>query len=141
MEVLSGAASVIAVTSLAIQLVDSIDKLYGFWISVKDAPDDVHIIITDLKLLSTVLTEISFEAQQSEPNPTLEAVLKTCSTRVKTLGIILNNIEPDFSSASLSVRKWAAIKSALKNRTFEKFQRGLESLKTTLILVQQKQQG
>lgn len=140
MEALSGAASIIAVTSLAIQLVDSIDKLCHFWTSIKEAPDDVLFIITDLRLLSSIFTEISFEAQHSEPNDTLEAVLKTCTIRVKALSDILSDIEPGFSSARFSVRKWTAVKTVLKQKTINKFQESLRSLKITLILVQQNQQ-
>jgi len=83
MEGLSTAASVIVVVSLTIQLAESVKKLRDFWNSIKQAPEDIRAIATDLELLSSVLAEIACEAQHVEPDASLVAVLGGCSIKVK----------------------------------------------------------
>lgn len=61
MDGLSGAASGMAVVSLALQLGGSIKQLYDFWDSVNGAPDEIRGITTDLSLLASVLTEMASE--------------------------------------------------------------------------------
>lgn len=56
----------IAVISLAFQLSDQVIKLHDFWQSVTNAPEDINAILEDLKLLSTILTEIAFTGHQSQ---------------------------------------------------------------------------
>ena len=49
MEFLASTASAFAVVSLAVQLAESANKLYEFWASVKDAPDAIQDMVTDLE--------------------------------------------------------------------------------------------
>jgi hypothetical protein len=42
MDGLSSGASILAVVSLAIQLADSVKKIYEFWESVQDAPEVIR---------------------------------------------------------------------------------------------------
>lgn len=52
MEPLGGAASIISVVSLAIQVCDSIEKVHDVWQSFEDAPDDIaHIAAGDAFVL------------------------------------------------------------------------------------------
>ena len=137
MDGLSGAASVVGVVSLTVQLGDSIKKLCDFWDSVKEAPDDVHAISTDLSLLSSVLAEMAFEEQHCGPDHTLTRVLEACRGRVNKLTNITNDMEPGFASTSLRIRKWTAFKAVLKRERIQKFQKVLDGLKMTLMLAQQ----
>lgn len=139
MEGLSAAASGITVVSVAVQLADSFKKLCDFWKSIKEAPENIRAISVDLELLSSVLTQIALETQHVEPDATLIAALNSCCVKVKTLSTILNEIEPGFASTKLRVRKWTALKAALKHGDLMKFQETLERLKGTLLLVQQNQ--
>lgn len=54
MEALAESASAVAVASITIQSADQIDKLFAFWESSKDAPEDVRRIAENLELLSSV---------------------------------------------------------------------------------------
>ena len=139
MEGLSAAASGIAVVSVAIQLAESFKKLSDFWKSIKEAPEDIRAISTDLDLVSSVLAEIARDTQHVAPDDTLIAVLNACWDKVKLLTGIVNQIEPGFASASLRVRKWTSFKAVLRRGELIKFQEGLERLKSTLLLVQQNQ--
>ena len=139
MDGLSGAASGMAVVPLAVQLGDGIKKLYDFWASVKEVPDDVRAITTDLDLLRSVLAEMALEEQYSGPDPTLTTVLEACCDRVDKLAHLTNDMEPGFASMSLRIRKWTAFKVVLKGERFQKLQKlqkVLEGLKNTLMLAQ-----
>ena len=136
---MDGAAAAFAVVSLAIQLAHNIRKLSGFWKSVKEAPADVQNLITDLDLLSTVLCEISLEAQRTEPDATLRNVLQRCEVNVAALDACLSEMQPGLTSKKRSLRHWTAITSVLKLEKIRKFQAILDQLKSTLMLVQQNQ--
>ena len=137
MDGLSGAASGMAVVSLALQLSSSIKQLYDFWDSVKEAPDNIRTITTDLNLLSSVLAEMAFEEQHFGPDQILTSVLQACCDRVKKLTHITRDMEPGFASRSLRIRRWTAFKAVLKTEKILRFQHVLERLKITLILAQQ----
>ena len=137
MDGLSGAASGMAVVSLALQLGASIKHLYDFWGSVKDAPDEFHAITTDLSLLASVLAEMAFEEQCFEPDHTLPTVLEACCDKVNKLAYITNEMVPGFASRSLRIRKWTAFRAVLKGERIQRFQQVLEGLKITLMLAQQ----
>ncbi len=139
MDGLSVAASGIAVVSVAVQLAESSKKLRDFWKSIKEAPEDIRAISVDLEILSNVLIQIANETQHVEPDATLIAALSGCCVKVKILTTILNEIEPGFASTSARVRKWTAFQAVLKRGELIKFQEALESLKGTLLLVQQTQ--
>ena len=137
MDGLSGAAGCMAVVSLALQLCGSIKQLHDFWNSVKEAPDEIHAINTDLGLLSDVLAEMAAEEQHSGLDQTLKRALEICRNKVSKLTHITDDIEPGFASRSLRIRKWTAFKAVLKGEKIQRFQNVLEGLKTTLILAQQ----
>ena len=79
MDGLSGAASVIAVVSFTVQLAETTKKLYVFWNSLDEAPDFVHQIVADLKLLSTTLAEIALHEQKHGNNLSVTDILETCT--------------------------------------------------------------
>ena len=133
----STAASGIAVLTIAVQLAENVKKLHVFWTSIKEAPEDIQAISTDLELLSNVLARIAHETQHVAPDAILAATLNGCWVKVRTLSALLNEIEPGFASKRSSVRKWTAFKAVLKQGQVMKFQVALERLKCTMLLVQQ----
>ncbi len=136
---MDGAASVIAVFSIAIQLADSVKKLSEFWKSVDEAPQDVNNIIIDLDLLTQVLSEIVLEARQTEPDATLASALPNCEANTTALITVLNELQPGSASTKRAVRKWTAIKSILKWERIKRFWTILDRMKSTLLLVLQNQ--
>ena len=136
---MDGAASVFAAVSIAIQLAESVKKLGDFWKSVKEAPQDVQNIITDLDLLTDALCEIALEAQRIEPDATLESALRNCQFNTSLLIDILNELQPGFASSRRAVRKWTAFRSILKWDKIKKFQATVDRLKSTLMLMRQNQ--
>ena len=138
-EGLATAASGITVLTVAVQLAQSIKKLSDFWTSIKEAPEDIQAIATDLDLLSNVFAHIAHETQHVEPDMTLAATLNGCWVKVGKLTALLDGIEPGFASSRLRIRKWTALKAVLKKEQLVKFQVALDRLKGTLLLVQQYQ--
>ena len=141
MDVLSFTASAFAVVSLAVQAAESAKKLYEFWGAVKDAPDTIRGMASDLELLSDVLSRIALEAQSSAPGHTMIAALKNCNSKIQSITVQIEKFEPGFASKRSHVRKWSAIKTALKEGKLEKLLLAVEGVKTTLILAQQNFQG
>ena len=139
MEPLSSTASVIAVVSIAIQLADSTKQLCAFWSSIKEAPDEVQTIATEVKILSSIFSEMALEAQRVPPDETLCRVLKACADISEKLRVLTNDLEPGFASKSLTARKWTAFRAVWKSGKCTKIQDALERLKSTTILAQHNQ--
>jgi predicted PurR-regulated permease PerM len=59
MEGFGVAASVFAVVQVADQIAERIKRLYEFWSAVNEAPEKIQAIANDLKLLSSVIVQIS----------------------------------------------------------------------------------
>ncbi|MCJ1307305.1 hypothetical protein MMC25_000951 [Agyrium rufum] len=141
MEALGSTASAFAVVSLAVQLGENVRKLYEFWQSVKEAPENIQNIASDLELLSSVLSQIAHDVQNTIPDHTLIAVLNSCITKVTTISTLITAFEPGFASRKITTRKWSAVKAAFKQEKLEKLLVTLEGMKTTLILAQHKLQS
>ena len=138
---MDGVASAFAVVSLALQLADSVKKLYDFWNSVREAPRDIQATTNDLKSLQSILSSIAHDAQHTEPDETLTNALQSCNTEVATLVSILDITHPGFASTRLRTQKLTAIKAVLMGTKLKKFQDIVGRLKTSLLLVQQTHYG
>ncbi|KAF4631032.1 hypothetical protein G7Y89_g7100 [Cudoniella acicularis] len=134
---ISWGASVIAVISLAFQLADCVKELHEFWASVREAPSDLQPIVDDLKLLSTVLSEMAAQSSRNHSNSTMDDVLKVCMRQIEELQAITNELEKGFTSARMRTRIWSAIKAKFKEEKIEKFRLALINFKTTLLLAHQ----
>ncbi|KAI9719084.1 MAG: hypothetical protein M1812_003714 [Candelaria pacifica] len=137
MDGVSSAASGIAVASLAIQLAENVKKLYEFWQSVKDAPDDVRTCVGDLRLLSAALDNVASRESIQGPNLIVTEILNNCVGKIKILSGIVESFEAGFASTKARVRKWSAFKAALKIEKIRKFRIALQEVKITLILARQ----
>ena len=62
------------------QLGDACMKLYHFWESVRDAPDEVAVIMDNLLYLSTVLKDIAHDKQLA---PSVVVGLECCQSKVR----------------------------------------------------------
>ena len=141
MEPLSGAASVIGVASLAIQVCEELRKVHDFWQSVKEAPDDIAHISTEMNLFITWLTIIANNYQRQIFNHrNLNEVaatdtLKLCLTTVYEMNDGIKDLESGFSRGLLS-RRWASVKFVFRQDKREKVMKQIDRMKTLLIIVQ-----
>jgi len=126
-------------------------RLYQFWDSLRNAPDDVKVIKNDLMLLTNVLGDI---AQEKDLSPAVRLTLESCQDKVKVSDIsfakwskiaVLKSIqEPDSivrefdskftSSTSKRERLWTALRVTTKSQQFQKFREALSSVRSTLML-------
>jgi hypothetical protein len=78
MDGLSAGANVFAVISLAFQFTGCLKELYKFWSSISEAPEPLQSIIDDLRLLSTIVSEVESQSSHCHSSPTMEKVLQKC---------------------------------------------------------------
>lgn len=141
MEALGGAASVIGVASLAIQVCEELKKVHNFWQSVKEAPDDISQISAEINLFITLLALIANKYQQQGFDPknanhvAAMDTLKLCLATVQNMNDGVEDLERWISKGS-STRRWASIKFVFRKDKREKLMKQIERMKTLLIIVQ-----
>lgn len=91
MEVVGGAASLITVLSLAVQLGDSVYKLSRLIKSIKNAPKELQVVSKDLDRLRGILSEVALITQQQQsqdpaplPSANFLAALQDCRERFQS---------------------------------------------------------
>jgi hypothetical protein len=122
MDGLSSGVSVLAVVSIAVQLADSIKRIYDFWNSVDDAPNSIRAVIGDLDLLVNVLSDAAASEQKLAGGGVTEAILSTCQERINDLLRITQDLESGLASGRRRVRKWVAVKSVFKEKKIRDLQ-------------------
>ena len=141
MEALGGAASVIGVASLAIEVCKELQKVHDFWQSVKEAPDDIAHISTEINLFITWLAVIANNYQrQGHDHKNLNHVAATdtlnlCLATVQDMNHGVSDLESRLSTSLLS-RRWASIKFVFRKDKREKLMQQIERMKSLLIIVQ-----
>ncbi|KAI1416416.1 P-loop containing nucleoside triphosphate hydrolase protein [Hypoxylon sp. FL1857] len=137
MDGLSGAASVIGVVSIALQIAVGLNTLKSFWGSMKSAHSDVKAIIGDIQLLLSIIEHIRDNGEKYGSDETTEAALRRCQDRIVLLNKLAEDIELGCRSTSKRKRLWSPFKAALKAKDIQKFQDALHDTKLTLILARQ----
>ncbi|KAF4611370.1 hypothetical protein G7Y89_g15643 [Cudoniella acicularis] len=131
MDPLSGVASVFAVVSLAIQLVDSIREIKGFLHKVTDAPKELEKLVSLLDQLELIVNNVRelLVAQQQLGNglnasicANVENALKNCEANVARFHRVIQPAKIAFTSGSRAKRSLASLKQAWKKKDFEEFE-------------------
>ncbi|KAF6231114.1 hypothetical protein HO173_010614 [Letharia columbiana] len=141
MEALAGPASVITVASLAIQVCEELKKVHEFWQSVKEAPDDVAHVSTEINLFLAWLAIIANNYQRQGLNhksPTEAAAtetLKVCLATAHDMNGVVKHVESGYSKGSLT-RRWASVKFVFRKDKTGKIMAQIERMKALLIMVQ-----
>lgn len=134
MDPLSGGASVLAFVGLASQLAVNIKKLYDFWASVEDAPQDIRAITRDVRLIKDILEEIATEEESHLLHRTTQTALQECDATLEELNALIVGLEPGFNSSKRRVRKWIAIKVVFRKDKIKRIQGLLSETKLSLSL-------
>jgi hypothetical protein len=134
MDPLSGGASVLAFVGLASQLAQNIKKLYDFWSSIQDAPQEIRAISRDISLVANILNEIAEEEEHHQYHPTSRAALHECEESVRALTAIVVDLEPGFAASSRRIRKWSSLKIVLRKDKIKRIQASLSEAKSSLSL-------
>jgi hypothetical protein len=136
MDCLSGASSVIAVGSIAIQLAESIKEIVEFGKAVQDAPARISALFHDLEVLESAISQIHQTNSHITFDDVHEAVLKNCERKISALQKTIQPTILSLKSNKLHCRKWSAFKITLKKEEIQSLQRSIEEAKSTLLLVQ-----
>jgi hypothetical protein len=134
MDGLSGAASVVAVVSLAIQLAEGIQKLSEFWKAVQDAPTNVGMLFDELETLSTVLNQPHSISLGTEQDDITEKVLRNCQAHISRLQLKLLKANVGFGSNHFAIRKWSALGITIKKSEIESLRAAIDKAKSTLMI-------
>lgn len=129
MDGLSGAASVVAIVSIAIQLADGIGKLSNYWNNINDAPADLDSNFLVLGLLSEALAEIRHDGQDIQIDGRLVQALTDCQEAIDELSKIVEGLKSSFDTRKKRLaRTWDGAKAVerLKGK-----QKTLERLRNT----------
>ena len=133
----SGAASVISVVSLAIQLADGMEKLYEFCESVQDAPEYVRTMIQELRMLHGILIHMQSNGNLYPPDEATTSVLKGCMVKVNAMMALMKKFDEGMRSSSRRVRKWSGVQVVLQKSSIKELRLSLGEAKITLILARQ----
>ena len=135
MDGLSGAASVIAVGSLGIQLAETVKKLYDFWNSVHDAPRDIREITKELRILLELLKEMeNVELTSSiEMRQFIHNAAESCLEKVEALLEFVRRFESQ-DDHKRKRRTWNSIKMVMQKDKIENFSESIEAVKSTLLI-------
>ncbi|KZF20330.1 hypothetical protein L228DRAFT_250007 [Xylona heveae TC161] len=126
----------IGVVSLALQLIESIDKIQKFIKSLKKAPEHIRSISGSLEDISDVLDAIREDQLVYEGNKSIKKALLRCEKCINDIRTIIETLEPGFSSTHRISRVWTAIQTSRADEDIQKIERRLEAAKTTLGLAQ-----
>lgn len=69
-----------AVVSVALGLAKGLIELYDFWGSIQDAPQEVTEMLSDLKMLSSILNEL---IARDNPSTHVKDALEHCEMKVE----------------------------------------------------------
>ena len=129
MEPLSAGSGVLAVIGLAIQLVESVQKISKFLHSVQDAPDEVQHLARYLDLLYQHLDQARLLLEQQRASPghpgsidPLASALANCKTRVERLAAIVDKLQGSLTSSSRLHRRWGSLRVVYKKDEIENHQ-------------------
>ena len=128
------ALGVIGVVSFAIQLTDSIQKLIQLLGLIQDASQDLQTVLSDLRILSQILNDITIHHQESATDGAIEAASGLLLGKVTSFTALITKHESGFRSNSRGIRKWSAFKFAFRSKAWEDFRNSLNETKITLML-------
>lgn len=144
MDGLSGAASLIAVVSLAIQLGESVHKFSNLLRSIRNAPKDLQGLIKNLDRLQCILAEVAQLAEQQRshggtppPSTAILTALDDCRTHYKALEAYASKITASLQQKGLQ-KTWASWKIPARKENLQKLHgeliRSIDQLGTVLVL-------
>ncbi|EUC50361.1 hypothetical protein COCMIDRAFT_1080 [Bipolaris oryzae ATCC 44560] len=136
MEALSGVASGMAVVSLSIQLIDSIDTIKTFVRKVKDAQQELERLVDLLERLEALLKDVhnlmkrqtSLQAEHFPiPSMTIFKCLESCEKTLEPLHTIIDKYAPATSKGGTRMEKLkTGLRFSLKAKDVKDFETRIE---------------
>ncbi|TGO39087.1 hypothetical protein BHYA_0061g00440 [Botrytis hyacinthi] len=134
-------ASIIGIATLAVQLGDALRKAAEFWEAVQDAPSDIRRLSKQLRLVAGVFHTIRLEYEAGSIPTNFESMVKDALELAKDdidqLSELISELSQNLSVANGGLgRQWRKVQMVLKASKIERFRDNLESVKTTIALLQ-----
>ena len=136
---MDGVASAFAVVSLAIQLVETGEKISKFLTSVQDAPNEVVKMGQTLDQLNSTLKQVSSLLEQQYltlrlPGSSIHIMnaLQNCEKRIRTLDGVIQIAKTNMDHRNRLYRSWTAMKLVLKKEEIREMQTQLRDAEAGL---------
>jgi hypothetical protein len=134
-------ASGVSVASLAIQIVENLNKVSNFCESIREAPTDIRRILTELHILSKIVSNIQLVHEKRSLPESSEATTKQCLGLIRDdiskLSSLSSNLERKLHSDKRLTRTWARVQTVLSEKKIAMLRGQLDSAKGTLQLLLQ----
>lgn len=138
-EALGVVSSGFAVVSLALQLVDAVQKLQTFWQSFEDGGSNVERIKDHLVTLHAIGAAVAETCQQEPQIGCTESVLKSllaCKARTDKLMHLTRNIGQEKPRGRWN-KRWTNLRATLRDKTIRKIENQLNGDVMMLLLALQ----
>ena len=136
---MDGVSSAFAVVSLAIQLLETGEKISKFLTSVQDAPSEVSKLCQTVDQLNGTLKQVSYLLEQQclvlrlPGSPVfITNALENCEKRIKTLEGVILKAKTAMDHKNRVHRSWAAIKFGWKKEDVREMQNQLHEAEAGL---------
>ncbi|KFY14081.1 hypothetical protein V492_02861 [Pseudogymnoascus sp. VKM F-4246] len=128
----------ISIASLTIQIVESLNKTISFYESIRNAPTDISRIITELQVLSNIISAI--QLIHEKPCGIDEVTTKKCLDLVRSdinkLSCLSTSLERKLNSSKIATCTWARVQTVLSENKITKLRSHLKSAMEGLLLLQ-----
>ena len=139
-EVLGVVGGGFSVASLAIQILENINRVINFYGSIKEAPTDIQRILLELQLLSNVVSgiQLTFETRSLPKisEATIKKSLDLIKHDIRKLSDLSLDLERKIKSENRTTRTWARVQTVLSEKKIAALRGHLDSAKGTLQLLQ-----
>lgn len=130
----------ISVASLAIQILENINRVINFCESIREAPTDIQRILLELQLLSNIISGIQLVFQKRSLPKISEATIKKSLDLVRhdisKLSDLSLDLERKLKSDKRITRTWARVQTVLSEKKIAILRDHLDRAKGTLQLLQ-----
>lgn len=138
MEPISAISSIVGIVAGVAQLVESIHKLRQFWASLRHTPAFLLEVVDDIELVHHIVHQLDDYEQKCQKHDLVSAlslpVLSRCDKLIEDLLKTVKELQNGISKKGLS--HYRALLRAADRSKIDHFLRGLERLKSTLMLEQ-----
>lgn len=143
MDGLSAGASIIAIVSLAFQLLETVREVHSFLRKVSDAPKELMRLIDLLEQLELIIENISLLMERQRQHnvnaddkicTSVYKALRTCQTKLTILNGIVNKANVASDGKRKIAKSLGSFRLACKKKDVEEFETQLQHAVTILDL-------
>jgi hypothetical protein len=128
-EIFGAVASGAGLVSLSMQLLESAQKLKGFYDSARDAPETLEYLYHDLETMSLALQQFERYRQSDIPgNELLERCIVTCERSVRSITTTVDKVDRLIHRARFAGRVYMGFKEPEVKRLLQEMEHAKSSM-------------